>query len=76
MTLYGYKCDGCAVALAFRFEAGEAPDAIGHHCGGFLRRQYSTRVNWAGFNRIHPNIQNLIDDAPRRRDEYEAVHHD
>jgi hypothetical protein len=76
MTRYEYVCDVCGLAHTFRFEAGAAPDAIAHSCGGSFRRRYSTRINWAGFNKIHPRIQNIIDDAPRRRDEYEAMHHD
>jgi len=36
-----------------------------------------TRVNWNGnraVSEIHPNIKNLIDEAPKRRDEYAAIH--
>lgn len=74
MTRYEYRCDGCGRVQVFRLEAGNAPDAAACACGGTLRRQYTTRVNWAGFNKIHPRIQNMIDDAPRRRDKYEAIH--
>lgn len=76
MTRYEYRCDGCGAVTTFRLEAGNAPAVIGHCCGGFFHRRFTTRINWAGFNRIHPRIQHMIDDAPRRRDAYEANHHD
>lgn len=74
MPRYEYRCDGCGQVTTFRLEVGTAPPVAGHSCGGFFHRQFTTRINWGGFNRVHPKIQNMIDDAPRRRDEYEAKH--
>ena len=76
MVKYEWRCDECGKTLTARLEAGNAPDAIYHSCGGMFRRQYGARMNMSGLRELHPNVRRLIDDAPRRRDEYEAIHHD
>ena len=73
MVRYAYVCDQCGEELIARARAGEAPKTVACECGGTGRRQYSRNINWGGLE-LHPGIKRLIDDAPRRRDEYAKVH--
>lgn len=47
-------------------------------CGEEMKRvPQAARINWNGnraVSEIHPNIKRLIDGAPKRRDEFAAIH--
>lgn len=71
MVAYEYLCLDCGDLFVVRARAGEAPARPECDCGGVGRRQYSRNINWNGVE-LHPTMRRLIDDAPRRRDEYAA----
>lgn len=73
MVAYEYICELCGERFTVKAKAGEAPKSAECECGGRGRRQYSRNINWGGVA-LHPGIKRLIDDAPRRRDEYAEVH--
>ena len=73
---YIYRCpeSECHHEIRVLHSMNVNPEVRCPLCGGSMRRKpQRVYVNWGGLKpsqgAIHPNIQHLIDDAPRRREE-------
>lgn len=70
---YVYRCPDCGSERVITHAMTADPLVVCSECGGHMRRRpQNVKVNWGGLKPsqgdIHPNIRQLIDDAPRRRD--------
>lgn len=80
MTIYVYQdTAGHKTEVNLRMSAADdAPPVICRKCGAVMRRvPQAPRVNYNGdtsSHPLHPAIKQLINDAPRRRDQYAKEH--
>jgi putative FmdB family regulatory protein len=74
MPAYVYLCKTCKTEVNISERMHNSELHICPECGSIMhRRPQPVSVNWGGLKpsqgSLHPNIKNLIEDAPRRREE-------